>query len=153
MKFPLCKLPSPEWKEWSKSEENYCSSQHMQPVCNLCMVMADSIKIRMPTFSQEAVLREKKTNAVGVVGGCERGWGGGQKKAPQPFLFLLWLQSMLIGECCQIAEYHQNQLKEALMLLCLHNVSHQPALLKFPHSRANITKGEYGYRPNVELDL
>lgn len=53
------------------------------------MVMADSIKIRMPTFSQEAVLREKKTNAVGVVGGCERGWGGGQKKAPQPFLFLL----------------------------------------------------------------
>lgn len=50
----------------------------MQPVCNLWMVMADSIKIRIPTFSQEAVLREKKKKMKwgwweGVRGGGEEG--------------------------------------------------------------------------------
>lgn len=92
MKFPLCKLPSQEWKEWSKSEEDYCSSQHMQPVCNLWMVMADSIKIRISTFSQEAVLREKKIKKWS--GGGGRVWEGverGAKKSSTTFFVFVMI--------------------------------------------------------------
>lgn len=80
--------------ERSKCEKDYCSSQHMQPVCSLWCGYGRIFY---------------STKNASIFPGSH---AGGKKKKEKNSLFLFWLQSMLIGECCQIAEYRQNLLKK-----------------------------------------